>query len=294
MEVFGAPRQLRKLNILPFIDARLHIFNDGNPAVNAGGGLRYQSGKCIWGINSYYDYRKTNHYHYNQYSLGLEMLTKHFDLRASGYLPLGKKQSSYYRKKFAYFEDHYAYINRKREFAMKGASAEMGYHIRDLKKIGVYGALGPYYFEGHGKNTIGGQGRINATFLSHIKLELSGSYDPVFKWIGQGEAGLFVSFGPKVRSRQKNKSLSYSSDIMAKRLTQHVDRQEIIVLDTYKKNTKAINPSTGAPYYFVFVNNESHSQGTFESPYTTIAQAANNSSEADILYIFPGSGASYD
>lgn len=294
LEIFGAPRYLTGVNVLPFIDARLHLFNDGRPAVNAGIGARYLKGNHVWGINSYYDYRKTSHYHYNQYSLGLEMLGKRFDVRAAGYLPLGHKESKYYHTKFSHFAGNNAFLSQRREFAMKGINAEVGYHIADRKNTSFYTAVGPYYFEGKGKNAIGGMGRVNASFFSHFKVELSGSYDPVFKWIGQGEAGLFVSFGPKIKPKKKNSAKSTGCDVLAQRLIQPVDRHEIIVLDRYKKISKAIDPITNDPYFFIFVNNQSHSLGTYESPYPSIIDAENASSPGDILYVYPGSGAPYD
>lgn len=65
---------------LPFLDARCHIFNDGRPAVNAGLGLRYLKSHRIWGLNSYYDYRKTKRQHYNQVAFGLESLGSLWDV----------------------------------------------------------------------------------------------------------------------------------------------------------------------------------------------------------------------
>ncbi len=43
--------------------------------------------------------------------------------------------------------------------------------------------------------------------------------------------------------------------------------EEIIVIDKVRKKTVAIDPATGLPYFFVFVNNTSSSNGTYESPY---------------------------
>jgi hypothetical protein len=73
-------------------------------------------------------------------------------------------------------------------------------------------------------------------------------------------------------------------------MLQPVGRQEIIVIDKVRKNTVAIDPATGKPYFFVFVNNTSHSDGTYESPYHSFAQAQANSSPYDIIYVFPGDG----
>ena len=73
-------------------------------------------------------------------------------------------------------------------------------------------------------------------------------------------------------------------------MLQPVDRQEIIVMDKKRKKTVAINPATGTPYFFVFVDNTSSSNGTYESPYHSLAQAEANSSTNNIIYVFPGDG----
>jgi hypothetical protein len=62
------------------------------------------------------------------------------------------------------------------------------------------------------------------------------------------------------------------------------------VIDATRKNTVAIDPATGLPYFFVFVNNTSSSNGTYESPYPNLILAQNNSSPNDIIYVFPGNG----
>ena len=78
--------------------------------------------------------------------------------------------------------------------------------------------------------------------------------------------------GPKKDARVKNKL------IIAERAIQRVDRYEIIPVDRKYKNSVAIDPLTGQPYFFWFVNNLSHSDGTFESPFPMLVQAQNASS----------------
>jgi hypothetical protein len=56
----------------------------------------------------------------------------------------------------------------------------------------------------------------------------------------------------------------------------------------------AVNPYTGQPYNFVFVNNQKYSSGngTFELPYNMLLLAQNNSGPNDIIYVFEGNGTS--
>jgi hypothetical protein len=60
-----------------------------------------------------------------------------------------------------------------------------------------------------------------------------------------------------------------------------------------KRHKKAaINPATGLPWRVWFVDNTSHSEGTFESPFPTLAQAQNASGPNDMIYVFEGDGTS--
>lgn len=277
-------------NWAAFLDVRYHIFNNGKPAANAGLGLRYLGNHHVWGINGYYDYRKTNHQHYNQISIGLESLGEVFDFRINGYLPVGKKTSGLFDARFKQFTGHYLYINQKYEFAMKGANAEMGMHIDRLKNVPFYFAIGPYYLENKGKAAWGGEARLSATFFDSLRLEGNTSYDNVFKWIGQGQVSLMIPFGRKKEVKPKQNSHCSTQMLLASRSVQPVDRHEIIAIDRDKKNSIALNSTTGQPYYFVFVDNQSSSDGTFESPYPTLALAQANSAPNQIIYVFPGDG----
>jgi hypothetical protein len=279
---------------LPFLDARMHVFNNGQPALNAGLGLRYKTSSWVYGLNSYYDYRKTHRLHYNQLGLGFEALSKKWDIRANGYIPVGKLKSKNFQLQFSHFQDHFAMLSSKKEFAMYGAHLESGYHIKDREKMSLYAALGPYCFYNEGKNAAGGQARINASFYDYLKIEVSGSYDPVFKWIGQGQAGIMISFGSKSKKTVKEQTPCYRQNVITERSLQNVDREEIVVLDRKKYKTIAKDPSTGDSWYFYFVNNTSSSLGSAESPYPTLAQAQNASKPGDIIYVYSGSGAAYD
>ncbi len=71
---------------------------------------------------------------------------------------------------------------------------------------------------------------------------------------------------------------------------QPVYRKEIIVLDKRKKKSIAIDPETGQPYFFWFVDNTSSSEGTFESPFSDFQSAEQASQPRDIIYVFSGDG----
>lgn len=276
--------------VTPFLDLRGHIFDNGKWAANAGAGLRTLWGNRAYGINSYYDYRNTGRFHSNQIGAGLETLGERLDFRINGYLPVGAKQSTPYDPVFGTFSGHSLIISQKLQTAMKGANAEFGFHLKKLAAVELYAAAGPYYFIGeNAPATWGGKARLAATYKDLVTFELSDSYDRTFRNKFQGQVSLGFSFGPKSKVKAKANSCAFAGTLND-RMLQPVERQEIIVIDNQKENVIAINPATGQPYYFVFVNNTSSSDGTYESPYHSFAQAQSNSSANDIIYVFPGDG----
>lgn len=297
LEGFFVPLASPTLPWVPFLDIRGHIFNNGKIAANAGIGLRYTS-NIVWGGNLYYDYRHTGHQHYNQIGGGLEALGTLVDYRLNAYFPFGKSKSNLYNPQFDSFKGNSLWIFRKQEFAMRGANGEVGFHLAKFKGMEFYTAAGPYYFEGNSKQTFGGSFRINIDIYNVLKLEASTSYDPIFKWIGQGQISLRYAFGSaKISHYEKSKNKKASKQqicsspaLLHERLFQPVNRQEIIILDTKKKKSPALNPLTGQPYAFWFVDNTSHSQGTYESPFNTLADAASSAHENDIIIVHPGDG----
>ncbi len=278
---------------VPFLDLRAHVFNNGKMAANAGLGVRYLTGSRAWGANAYYDYRHTTHFHYNQFALGFESLGKVWDFRINGYLPLKETASpAFGDPKFVKFDGHYMIVKRKREFALKGANAEVGAHVDTFKDAPMYFAVGPYYLEGRGGATWGGQLRAAVDLYEYLRLEANTSYDHTFKWIGQGQVSVNIPFGAR-RQVKRGQSKSCSTAMaLSQRAVQRVDRFEIIPVDRKHTKSKAINPATGKPYFFWFVDNTSHSAGTYESPFNTLAAAESASRPNDVIYVFPGDGTS--
>ena len=277
---------------LPFLDLRGHVFNSGRLAANAGVGLRYIGQRAVFGINGYYDYRNTKRQHYNQVAAGLEAIGKVWDFRINGYLPVGKKTSRYYHTRFEEFSGHSLILSRKKEFAFRGANAEIGVHIDHFKSVPFYFAAGPYYLNGQGKTTWGGQARARIEFWDYFCAEGNVSYDHLFRWIGQGQLGFTIPFGGR-REVKRNYNYDCSHTVaLTTRALQKVDRFEMIPVHHKHVYTKAIDPVTGDPYVFWFVDNTSHSLGTFESPYPELMTAQLTSAPNDIIFVFVGDGTS--
>lgn len=289
LEVFLASDPSR-WRVTPFLDVRGHVFDRGKLAANIGVGLRTLWKNRAYGINTYYDYRDESRFHSNQIGVGLETLGERLDFRINGYLPVGAKISRPYNVSFAAFSGHSMLVSQTYQSAMKGANAEFGVHFGKTASLDFYAAAGPYYFAGN-KNptTWGGKARLSGTFKDVLTLEIIDSYDKTFHNKLQGFLSLTFSFGPKSKTKSQGRTCEIANTLND-RMLQPVDRQEIIVINDPTTKTAAIDPSTGLPYFFVFVDNTSSSNGTYESPYHSFAQAQSNSSPNDILYVFPGDG----
>lgn len=203
LEVFFASTEAWGTHWLPFLDVRGHLFNNGRSAINSGIGVRYIASR-IWGVNGYYDYRRTNRGHYNQVALGLESIGKRWDVRLNLYHPFGKKVH---------------YFDAKKEFALDSYNGEIGFHVDSFEKAPLYFAAGPYYLNGFGKEAWGGEMRGNVEMYQHVRLQVSSSYDHLYQWVVQGQLTFFFQFGGKKEKEGKcHPSRSF----------QQVDRGEII------------------------------------------------------------------
>ncbi len=283
---------LNKDFFVPFIDLRGHLFNDSKWAFNGGLGGRY-IGNRIYGAQVYYDYRQVKHIqHANQIGVGIESLGTTWDFRLNGYFPFGKKKSDLYDPHFSHFSQHHMILKVRQTFLMRGVNGEIGVHFRKIKNWSFYAAGGPYYFEGQEKKSYGGGARVSAGYKEYIKLEISNSYDNIFHNNLQVQITCSIPFGPRTKVQSKKSSLSdCSKNIHLNSLVmQPVIRDEIIVVDSKHKHLVAIDPGTDQPLHFIFVNNQSHSEGTFKSPYSDLSTALVVSSSHDIIYIFSGDG----
>jgi len=186
-------------SIMPLLDLRGHVFDNALFAANAGLALRILSPSAVHGIYAFYDYRQMKKFHHNQASIGVERLGEFVDLRLNGYLPFGRKEGG----------------------VMKGFNGEVGLHFYETMPIALYGVMGAYYLTGEEKSVWGSSLRAAATFYNHIQLEISGSYDPLFQWIGQIKLALFALF--EVRKITDSKGA-----LLKKRQRQEIERREII------------------------------------------------------------------
>ncbi len=274
----------------PFFDVRTHFFNDGKVAANAGFGIRYQPNTLhvLFGVNGFFDFRHTHHSTFEQAGFGVEALGSKWVARANGYFPIINKDNLY-DVAFTGFSGHNAFFSVDREVAFKGADVSLGRTLFRRQYFSLSSTLGGYmFFAKYDKAAKGGLLKVKADLSRYFSIEGQFSYDTLFKDIFQGEAAFHIPFGKKVKARKKGISCN-TRIALADRITENVDRFEIIVTDHHNTQTVAKDPRTSNDLYIVFVDNtKSGGDGTAESPYSTLQAAQNNSAPGQMIYVYGG------
>ncbi|MBS0615289.1 MAG: inverse autotransporter beta domain-containing protein [Verrucomicrobia bacterium] len=291
LDFFASPTNGWK-GLFPFLDLRGHIFNNGKWAANAGAGVRWVGGHHVYGVNAFYDYRRPpHHYTYQQVGGGLEFLSENWSARLNGYFPISARKHHLHTG-FHHFEGHHAIFRRRSEFSFIGGDLELEKKLWNKSWFALDGLVKGYYFAGKfDKKAVGGMLGLNAAFTRYITVQGRMSYDSFFHFRGSGELSLHIPLG-STRILQKN--LCPTERIaLEKRLIEPVERFEIIPIGHHTQKSPALDPTTGDPLHFVFVDNaRGSSDGSYENPYPTLIEAQNNSSPGDVIYVFAGDGTS--
>lgn len=303
---------------IPFIDLQGHVFNNGLYATNAGLGLRYTRSSVVWGGGCYYDYRHTDAANYHQLGLSLEVLGAYWGLYVNGYFPWGATRSSLFDRALqsrgslsggSYFQGHHLFLqlakptlfHSKQEVALKGMDTTllMRAYAKDFFSLDC--GAGPYYYAPADKTpaVAGGRATITLGFTEYVTCNISTTYDTLFHQRAQVELRLSIPFGKRPCSASQRPAARKAPSFYAERLTQGPYRNDIIALHT-RTLTEALyaeaatSSTTGEPYQFYFVNNQSHSEGTFESPFSRLEHALLAAGPGDIIYVYPGDGSPYE
>lgn len=191
---------------MPMVDARVHRFDNNTYAANLGLAGRYlpePNSFCeILGFNLFGDWRQglnANHNYY-QIGVGIEVLSKRWDFRANAYYPFGMRK---HHTNCAFeFDGGFFLKEHKCEAVSYGYNAEVGYYLLGIKSAGgekpflLYAAIGPYYLarKCHDDETLGGKVRLRPQYRDYLALDLSYSYDPVFRSVFQAEIIVTLPF----------------------------------------------------------------------------------------------------
>lgn len=276
--------------LLNFVDLRGHFFDDGKTALNLGFGTRFERKENVYGLNLYYDFRDTRLKTYHQIAMGFEKLGKAWDFRANIYWPLGTGRSDFYHIKFHKFKQNSIILSKRCELAMRGIQGEAGTFLGKFWKMDFFVAGGPYYYNGgKGANILGAKVRLKGQYSEKFGFEFLNSYDGFFGNIFQGKITFTFPFVTSFcKSAERSDCNVCGVDDLKQKMRVGVVREEIITIKDHRKNATAVDPSTGQPYTVWFVDNTSHSAGTYKSPFPTLAEAEAASKPGDIIYVFPG------
>jgi hypothetical protein len=190
-ELFYTPVARKWDNKQLFTDFRYHCFDHGKQALNAGVGGRYyyQPWDAVLGANLYYDYYRSSR-SFSQVGVGLEYLGDLFDIRVNGYFPVGSQTGK--TKLIGNCKEN--------QQALTGFDAEIytgvGKFIEE-DTFNLYGAIGGYFYKGKGKSRQdvgGGRLRLGLSIEDLVTLEMSTTYDTVFKFGYQGTLMLTLPF----------------------------------------------------------------------------------------------------
>lgn len=292
----------------PFVDLRVHVFNQGRPAGNFGIGGRtfLNEWDAIAGVNLFYDFRKTEHRMAHQFGFGFEWLGKSWDFFANGYVPVGPLRSHFFDTRivedktlrFSGFEGNHLMIGEmrkdiftQRQFEFGGFDAFAKKIFYDTGKAFLSAEVGPYFYFGeYRKNIYGGSFRLNANIMEYVVVSGEVNYDSLFRTT----ANLFVGVQIPFECRTFNKRNPCNTcDILQSKLARRVDRREIIPVKIEDRHITRVTPQQvalnheGDPYEFIFVDNTNgrSGDGTFEDPYNTLVSVP-----GDIIYVFEGDG----
>lgn len=244
-------------SLLPFLDLRGHVFNNGKFAGNAGLGFRYFS-PCfeqIWGVNVTYDYlQHLQHYprqSYHQVGGGLEIIGERWDFHLNAYVPVGDKKTNIYRFNYGLFEDlrredlspFNLGLKAREQLALNGIDTLFGYRFVGVCNTDLHISAGPYYYWGHTEKTTnaftrknesswGGRLMLDILFKKYISVAGVVTYDSIFKWRSQGMISLNIPF-----DIFQNCCSEYASCTVKDRLYDRIKRNEIITVDSLTRFT---------------------------------------------------------
>lgn len=147
---------------LLFLDARASFGSEQEieqGSLGLGYRLRHENG-WVYGINGYFDYLNSQYDNgFTQLGLGVEALSRDWELRANGYLPVGDIEAALASANAALVETGRLVFRAGEETAMQGFDGEVGYRLPflspdDLTQIKLF--AGGYWYTGEGVEDVPG------------------------------------------------------------------------------------------------------------------------------------------
>ncbi|NJM67958.1 MAG: hypothetical protein HC851_20985 [Acaryochloris sp. RU_4_1] len=298
---------------IAFFEGRLLLDDRANPGGNVLLGYRQYSDRLnrTFGGHLGFDIRNTDNSTFQQLGIGLESFGDDIDLHLNGYWPVGSTrrqvgQSFFNRDLQLNGSPRFSgnallldlqeerRITRQFEEALAGVDFEAGTQLFSFKNGGELRAyVGPYFLHsGNQGNTFGGRLRLQLQPTRNISAGVGIQHDAFF---GTQVLGNLTFTFPGNRPKG---SIAPENQVMA-RMGSSVNRSNNVVVDTQtdvqiqvaNRTVEATNPATGQPWFFNHVNlGLGNSDGTFESPFGTVAEAlaATRGDGNDVVYVAQG------
>jgi hypothetical protein len=286
---------------IQYIDGRLNLTNDADVGGNLAFGVRtlgdcwLVQGECIFGGYIGMDLTDTGESFFPQFGVGLEMLGD-LDLRVNGYLPIGDATHTVDEAQFltptgAEFRgNNLVFLDSNNpgvaEVALTGFDAEVGGRVIDFGNgvdLRAYG--GVYHYDGENVDAFwGGRFRLEARPTNYVRISGGIQFDDEFgtNVLLQVSASL-PNTQPAAETEAPN-LYARMAEPLGRLNSVAVTERSIPAIEV------AIDPTTGEIIDIIHVDpNRGNSNGTFENPFRTIAEATAAATGAtDIIYVQPG------
>jgi hypothetical protein len=286
---------------IQYIDGRLNLTNDADVGGNLAFGVRtlgdcwLVQGECIFGGYIGMDLTDTGESFFPQFGVGLEMLGD-LDLRVNGYLPIGDATQTVDKAQFltptgAEFRgNNLVFLDSNNpgvaEVVLTGFDAEVGGRVIDFGDGGDLRAYGGvYHYDGENVDAFwGGRFRLEARPTNYVRISGGIQFDDEFgtNVLLQVSASL-PNTQPAAETEAPN-LYARMAEPLGRLNSVAVTERSIPAIEV------AIDPTTGEIIDIIHVDpNRGNSNGTFENPFRTIAEATAAATGAtDIIYVQPG------
>lgn len=233
---------------LLFADVRIVNFVEENRwEYNLGGGYRWFCPVCeqVFGVNGFYDARKTDFHYYSQIGLGVEALTPNWEFRSNGYIIVGPAHrlvGDTGRNNQGIVGNNFVFAQQQQvEFAYTGLDAEFGVRLPWFERILPRVYVGAYsYFADGETTTYGARGRLEVQLGRRVTAHFQVQNDKVFDTTVTG--GLAISFGAAAY-REASRGAPSWNDV----IRQRVHRDVNIVINQTTTTTVTTEPVPPPP-----------------------------------------------
>ncbi|MEM6451875.1 MAG: right-handed parallel beta-helix repeat-containing protein [Cyanobacteria bacterium P01_D01_bin.105] len=310
-----------------FLDGRVSIDNDGNFGGGLQAGHRaLLNDSTIWGIYAGVDARDTGDRTFTQANAGAELLGENWDVTLNANIPLGNARqviSSEIQAANPQFTGNQLLIDEQQvdqvQAALTTVSLDGGLELIDFGGgSSLWGRGGVYYLGGEAsEDSLGFRASLDYRPKNNLRFGLGVQDDGIFgtNVMFSVNASLGSSPSRSYDSEESPVEESLGSQIWA-RAAEPINRTNTVLVESrtdveiIQTDVTAINPETGNAFVFRQVDPDAAPptvlgdttlaaeiitaaiarEGTFEDPFTTIAQAANaaDANADNIIFVQEG------